>query len=349
MIGTMRYGTGLPFNRLEKLQASFGIPMPASTQWELVNDGALALLPAFRELFRTAAQAPTLYNDDTNMKVLEVNAAWREERAADQALDGDRTGTFTTGIVAQGEREIALFVTGPQHAGENLNELLAQRESELAPPVQMSDALSRNVPGDFATIESNCLVHARRNFVDVRSRFPDECRFVLELLRDVYRVDADTHGLTDDERLRVHQERSAPLMAKLEAWMRTELAQKRVEPNSGLGDAIAYMQRHWSKLTLFLHRPGAPLDNNICERVLKRAILHRKNSLFYKSLNGAFVGDLYMSLIQTAELNGVAPFDYLVALLRHPAEVKADPAGWMPWNYHVALEAARTSSSAELP
>jgi len=60
-----------------------------------------------------------------------------------------------------------------------------------------------------------------------------------------------------------------------------------VEPNSGLGQAIAYMRKHWLKLTLFLHRPSAPLDNTICERALKRAILHRKNALFYKTQNGA--------------------------------------------------------------
>jgi transposase len=54
-------------------------------------------------------------------------------------------------------------------------------------------------------------------------------------------------------------------------------------------------------------KPGAPLDNTICERVLKRAVLHRKNSLFYKTTNGAGVGDFFMSLIQTAELRGDDP------------------------------------------
>jgi transposase len=96
--------------------------------------------------------------------------------------------------------------------------------------------------------------------------------------------------------------------------------------------------RHWQALTLFLRQPGAPLDNNLVERALKKAILHRKNSLFYKTLNGADVGDLYMSLIHTCELNDANPFDYLTGLHRHSEELAAKPGDWMPWNYLVALK-----------
>src|SRR5205823_284418 len=109
--------------------------------------------------------------------------------------------------------------------------------------------------------------------------------------------------------------------------------EKRVEVNSGLGKAIKYLQNHWTKLTLFLRHAGAPLDNNICERALKKIVLHRKNALFFRTLNGAAVGDLYTSLIHTCELNDVNAFDYLVALQQHPADVAARPADWMPWNY----------------
>jgi hypothetical protein len=76
------------------------------------------------------------------------------------------------------------------------------------------------------------------------------------------------------------------------------------------------------------------LDNNLCERALKKAILHRKNSLFYKTRNGAAVGDLYMSLIHTCELNDVNPFDYLTELQRHADAVAATLAAWLPWNYY---------------
>jgi hypothetical protein len=100
-----------------------------------------------------------------------------------------------------------------------------------------------------------------------------------------------------------------------------------------LGQAIAYMRKHWIPLTLFLREPGAPLDNNACEMVVKRAIMHRKNSLFYRSLTGARTGDTFMSLIHSAELNGVEPFEYLIELLKHPEEVERAPHHWMPWRY----------------
>ena len=102
-------------------------------------------------------------------------------------------------------------------------------------------------------------------------------------------------------------------------------------------DAIEYMTKHWDALTLFLRVPGAPLDNNLCERVLKKAILHRKTAMFYKTLNGARVGDLFMSIIHTAELAKIDVFGYLVAHQRHQHRVADDPASWMPWNYTRAL------------
>ena len=111
-------------------------------------------------------------------------------------------------------------------------------------------------------------------------------------------------------------------------------------------EAIRYMQKHWRKLTRFLFVAGAPLENNICERSLKRAIIHRKNSLFYKTQNGARVGDLFMSIIATCQLADVNPFDYLVELQRHAAELSENPSAWMPWNYRAALDQATDSVPA---
>lgn len=113
--------------------------------------------------------------------------------------------------------------------------------------------------------------------------------------------------------------------------------EKRTEPNSALGEAIGYMLKHWEKLTLFLRQAGAPLDNNVCERALKKAILHRKNALFYKTSHGAQVGDLFMSLIYTCQVNGANPFDYLTELQQHAEALAVSPQLWMPWNYPGAL------------
>ncbi len=194
---------------------------------------------------------------------------------------GDRTGVFTSSIVSTGEgRQIALFFTGRKHAGENLGEVLKWRAAERDPPIQMCDALSRNLPKlpeKLEIIVGHCLAHARRRFVEVTSNFPEECRFVLESLGEVYGNDAraQEQGLSPEERLRFHQSQSGPVMDGLHAWLKVQFEERRVEPNSGLGEAISYLLKHWERLTLFLRQPGAPLDNNIAERGLKKAILHR--------------------------------------------------------------------------
>jgi hypothetical protein len=208
----------------------------------------------------------------------------------------------------------------------------------------MSDGLARNKPGAHSTLAASCIPHARRKYVEVAEAFPEEVAFVLRTLREVFRTDqkAKRNGLSPPERLLLHQQESAPRMQALNDWMTRQFAEHTVEPNSGLGEAISYMQNHWQKLTLFLRVPGAPLDNNICARALKKAILHRKNALFYRTLNGARVGDLFMSLIHTAELHQIEPFHYLVALLRHNAAVVLDPSAWMPWNYTQALAVAES-------
>jgi transposase len=330
MIALLKYGTGVPFKRLERFQEQLGMPLAATTQWDLMAAAAKPMRPALEELIRQAAQGSVMHNDDTSMRIL---------RLAREPGD-KRTGTFTSGIVSLvGAWTIALFFTGWKHAGENIADVLKQRARELPTPIQMCDALSRNTPKGVETLIANCLAHGRRQVVEVAENFPEECRYVLETLGGVYHYDAlaREQKLSPEERLRFHQEHSGPLLKRLQEWMEAQLAEHKTEPNSGLGKAISYLMNHWPKLTLFLRQAGAPLDNNIVERALKKAILNRKNALFYKTLNGAGVGDLFMSLIHTCELNGANPFEYLIELQRHAEELKLRPSEWMPWNYRETL------------
>jgi len=282
---------------------------------------------------REAAQGEILQNDDTTMKILD------NLQQTDPQDPSSRKGSFTTGVLAvREERRMALFLTGPKHAGENLAQILEQRATDLSPPIQMCDALSRNAPKEFETLLTHCLTHARRNFVDLVPSFPEECRHVIEALAEVYHHDkmAKELGLSADLRLEFHQAHSGPVMEGLKEWLQTQTNERKVEPNSSLGKAIAYMLKHWEPLTLFLRIPGAPLDNNLCEQALKQAILHRKNSLFFRTEHGAFIGDLFMSLIYTCRLNRVNPFHYLTTLQKHSSELFKNPKEWLPWNYHRA-------------
>jgi hypothetical protein len=333
MIAQLKYGSGIPFYRLERLEEQLGIPLAAATQWEIVEEEAEVIKPARDELIRQAAQGEVLHNDDTGMRVLKM-----EREPGDK-----RTGVFTSGIVSTAAgRKIALYFTGRQHAGENIADVLKQRAAESGPAIQMSDALSWNapkLPDGVELLVAHCLAHGRRQIVEVAQNFPVECRHVLERLGEVYRNDAGARDakMTAEERLRFHQQHSRPIMEALHEWLEAQFGDRKVEPNSSLGKAITYLLRHWKALTLFLRQAGAPLDNNLCERALKRAVLHRKNALFYRTLNGAQVGDLFMSLIHTCELCDTNSFDYLIELQRHAQELAANPASWMPWNYRETL------------
>jgi transposase len=351
MIGLLKYGSGVPFYRLEGLERNLGIPLPPSTQWEIVAETAELIRPAFDEMICQAAQGEVFHNDDTSMKILSLARASAPSTGSpeERSSSHERTGLFTSGVVStrQGQR-IALFFTGRRHAGENFAQVLAHRASGLPPPIQMCDALSRNVPKlpeKLKVIVGNCNAHARRRFVDAVSNFPEECRYVLESFAEVYGYDAqaEERGLSAEERLRFHQEHSRPVMERLHTWLHTQLTEKKVEPNSGLGSAITYCLKHWDRLTLFLRQAAAPLDNNIVERALKKSILHRKNSLFYKTENGAEVGDMFISFIHTCELNGANAFDYLSELQKQAEELAKNPAAWMPWNYREALERAEAA------
>ena len=329
LIAVLKYGCGMPFNRIAKLQADLKNPVPSSTQWDIVNAAALPLAPVHDAMIGFAAQGELIHNDDTTMKVLDY--------LKEQDPENGRKGIFTTGMVSKWQdHQIALFMTGRNHAGENLNDLLKRRATGLSPPIQMCDALTRNKSEDFETIMANCLAHARRQFVEIVNSFPEECAYMIDSLATVYHHDAIARQqeMTAQQRLDYHNQHSGPIMAELESWCNEQISKKLVEPNSGLGKAINYMRKRWKNLTRFLQIPGAPLDNNLCERALKYAICHRKNALFYKTQRGANVGDLFMSLIHTCQLAGVNPLDYISWLLKNAQNLAKSPEQYMPWNFN---------------
>ena len=181
--------------------------------------------------------------------------------------------------------------------------------------------------------------HGRRKVVEVVENFPEECRYVLEQLREVYKNDvlAREQGMSPEQRLHFHQVESGPRMKDLETWFKEQFAERKVEPNSGLGEAILYMQKYWDKLTLFLRQAGAPLDNNIVEQNSEDGYSPSEERAVLQDPERRPVGDLFMSLIHTCQLCGANPFDYLTELQRHRRELFQTPSEWMPWNYRGTL------------
>lgn len=324
-IAVMRYGGGLPWHRQAGLQAMAGVPLSASTMWERCEATADAALGVYLQLLRQAASGEVIHTDDTRVRILSCLQEDRKEKGR---------ATQTSGMVVKaGEWRIALYLSGRRHAGENLAELLEKRAEGLAPPIQMSDALSANTSVEKDVMSAYCLAHARRGVFELREIYEAECEVVLRAVGKVYQHEKEAAGLSASERLAYHREKSGPVMKELKEWMEEQFSARKVEPNSSLGKALFYWLKHWDRLTLWLREVGAPLDNNESERALKQFILMRKNSLFFKTEHGAAVGDILASLIQTCRLNGVNAWDYLVTIIRNRSEARRNPHLYLPWNY----------------
>lgn len=333
LLALQKYYVGTPFYRQEGVQRMLNFPLPNSTQFKLCEEVADCSYPVIGALETEAANGTLVHQDDTTARILSVILANKNNPGA------KRTGMYTTGLISKIEEghKIALFYTGTQHAGENLSCLLEKRLADKEKILQMCDALSANMPKSLSTIICNCLAHAFRKFRDLLDYYPEPCLHVMKELAKVYRNDEATVAMTDIQRLIYHRKYSKPVMLALNRWLKQQLKDKRVEPNSHLGRAINYMLKHWKKLRRFLTVPGAPIDNNVVEAALKIPIRVRKTAMFYKTQHGADISNILMSLIYTAKLCDENPVDYLQALQEHKSSVFANPLAWVPWRYRETL------------
>ncbi len=329
IVSILKYRGGMPFYRQEQIQTILGNPISDTEIWGMTHDVAECMEPVFIELCQLAANCECLHNDDTMARVLSL---MKENEVANP----ERKGIFTTGILGKAhDKEIALFFTGRQHAGENLKDLLDMRDEALPVPIQACDALSRNIPKNYSTQLAYCNAHARRNFYEIASHWPNECVNVVSSFDLVFLNDkiAKKERLAPEDRLKWHQDKSAPIMNKMRAYCKDLIDSKQIEPNSSFGKAIQYLDNHWEGLTLFLRIPGVPVSNNDNERQLKRAVLNRKNAYFFKNETGAKIADILMSVIETCALNKINPYNYLTAIQKNTESALEDPKAWLPWNY----------------
>ncbi len=340
-LAVSRYYLGVPGYRLEGYQAMLGVPVPDATQWDEIEVVGDCAYKVFEQMEKEAAQGELIFQDDTVVRILSLIKENCDLLAAAQAQGlskvKERTGMHTTALAVQvGAHTAILYYSSRRHAGENLQRLLDKREVGLAKPLAMSDALSSNeVADESRLIRCHCLAHGRRKFSDLEEVFPHECQVVLEVIRQVFDHDEQARKaqLSPEARLAYHQAQSRPLMDELKGWLDQQIDDHLVEPNSSLGKAIAYMRTHWQTLTQFLTVKGAPIDNNLAERVLKLFIRQRNNSLFYKTPHSAYIASMLTSLIATCIYAGVNAVDYLVALQENRRAVFSDPAAWLPWAY----------------
>lgn len=333
--------TGMPYFRQQSLQQVMGVSISASTLYDQCEATADIISPVRDTLIKLAADAPAFALDDTGNRVLDQTGKEIPDRRTNKPRH--RTGVYTSAVVAELDtgQSVYLFKTNIGHAGEWFDEILQSRQATAPPPLLMSDALNRNQPSVIDSfIWCKCNAHARREFYDCLSHV-GESKTVIEQYEWIWRNDThcDEKNLDAQARRRYHHEHSLPVMERLreqcEAWLAPG---SEIEENSTFGRACQYFLNHYEQLSRFCHVPGAKLDNNRVEQVLKLIILGRKNSLFYKTQKGADVGDILTSVLGTAVANGINVFDYLVALQQNWFDVGRNPNRWLPWNYQETLQ-----------
>ena len=336
MLMINKYFMSVPLYRQDRLQNYLGIPLPASTQWDLMVAHESMLKALHGALAQDAANGLALCYDDTSVKIMS------EIKAAKLAQKGEKSQhtCFTTGIVSLHEEHRAyLYITDNRTAGKCIAEIMALRDTDLDPPIMMCDALAANIPQGISEdlyILCFCLVHARRQFYELPNGYDDLADKVIGLIGTIYDHEAHTKGMSSEKRLAYHQENSTPVMEELKAYLEEQKLE--FEPNSVPGKAIDYILNRWTQLSQFLRQIHAPLDTNIVERALKLVIQVRKSSMFYKTLSSAAFASYVQSVLYSAAQNELNPCDYMCALIENEHAVIQNPNAWLPWHYQETLK-----------
>jgi len=344
-----KFFTGIPYYHQSTLACLLGYSITASTIYDQCEYVANDVIPVVYELKRLSADAPRLLIDDTRHRILTQQPELRDRpNGKGQQL---RTGVYCSGLIAilADGHEIILFETSLGHAGEHLAGILEKRAETLPPPVVMCDASSSNGVVNRQIILCYCNAHARRQFFDLEKIYPKDIGWVLDTYGKIWEHEETIRAeeMNDAARLVYHQTHSLPVMKSLYDWALNKRNGKAFEEHSAYGKAINYFLKHYDNLVKFCEVEGAYIDNNRMEEKLKIPIRGRKTAHFFKTVNGAGVGNVLTSLLATTAQASENVYDYFVALQKHRDQVKAEPAAWLPWTYRNTL--AKLSATAVAP
>ena len=336
LIAIFKFFGVIPWHRMEMVQSWIGVRVPDASMFDQCERLADAIAPVAQYLERMSSEVMLLFGDDTSACVLNERSAMIPERESGKLVE--RTGCHTTGVIAVTDdgHFIVHFRIGIQHTGELLDELLSERPSTLPPPMVMSDALSANKVTVCDVRECYCNAHTVRYFKKLKDNYPTKAGYALERYKKIFDNEkhCQEHELSPEQRLAYHREHSKHLLKEIctHGYDLLEVS-KEIEPNSDIGGAYNYILNHEYELSAFCRYPGAPLENNLAERILRLPVHLRDAAPFYRNTVGAAIAANILSVGSTAYHAGVNLLDYFVAMLRHSEDVKARPHLWVPWRY----------------
>lgn len=334
MIVIIKYFADLPWYRNARLHGMFDINLSPSSQFDQTEKLANVMKPVADLERLIAAQSGLFMIDDTNHNILDQSSEVKIRRTTGEAVL--REGCHSSVVIAfnKSGHPIVQVKTGIIHAGEWLDQILLSRKPNLPKPLVASDRLSANKVTVTPVVEVACNQHARQNFYNDRANGPKLVQTFLDWYRKIFKNDAATREMTSFERLVYHRKNSAPIMDNIVTEASRLLEEKVVTPNSSIGGDCQYILNHEPELRGFHTHEGAPLSNNLTERVILYLVLLRKNIHFFKTTTGAAIADTIFSIGLSAFLSGTNLFQYFRLATLNAEDVRKNPENWLPWKFN---------------
>jgi len=308
-IVTAKYVDGLPLYRQQQQFGRIGVELSRTTlaRW-VVGMGEL-VVPLMNLLHEELLGRAYLLMDETTVQVLKEPGKAPESKSQLWAM-----------MSPGPEPPIVVFEYDPSRSGDVPRRLLAGFAGALH-----TDGYSGYGPAvrEYDLVHLACWSHARRGFTDVLkslglnpkklpSNPPAKARralHALQRIRTLYAIERRIRDEPPEERHRVRQTESVPVLDALRAWLDDTL--EKVPPSSPLGKAMGYLDNQWPALVRYCDDGRYGIDTNPVENSIRPFCLGRRNWLFADTVAGARASARLYSLVQCAKVNGLEPYAYL--------------------------------------
>ena len=317
---TSKYQYGLPLYRQEAMFKQYGIELSRQTMSSWIDKSATLFAPLVERLKAELLRQPTLFADETPLKVVK----------------SDKVNSYMW-VYCSGRDS-----PDPNNPIPNIVLYDFHNSRAAACVVNYLDGYQGYLHVDgyqaYARTEATligCWAHARRKFIDAKKlqgkNKTGKADVVLSLIQKLYGVESRIKDKSVDDKYTARQEVSLPILSKLKIWL--EQDQPNLVGNSKLIEAANYLANQWHKLIRYVDDGRLSIDNNIAERAVKPFVIGRKNWLFSQTANGAHASATLYSIVETAKINGLIPFNYICACLDELCQPEPDIDSLLPWNF----------------
>ena len=320
-----KYADHLPLNRQETIFGRAGLAIARSTLAQWVGSCGVQLQPLVDALRALVLQHSVLHADETPVQMLRPGNG-KTHRAY---LWAYAPGAFE-------DTKAVVYDFCESRAGEHARAFLGDWKGSLI--CDDYAGYKQSIAGGVT--EVGCLAHARRKFFDLHVANKSQvAQSALQQIGTIYEIERELKNLDPDERQRIRQLRSAPIMDALHRWML--LTRQKITDGSATAKALDYSLKRWGALTRFVDDGRLPVDNNWIENQIRPIAIGRSNWLFAGSLRAGKRAAAVMSLIQSARMNGHDPYAYLKDILSRLPMHKASRIGEpLPHRWQPTLAAA---------